>query len=132
MDLNHPNQRYSYYSLRSTFHAALCLISYSANFGLPSNVQYRGLTTRQEFMSALAHYGLTVPDLRVAEAFAPTEVSRFYTVVSVFFLFFYTCEHVKYHGLRDNPRLVLPLVSFWTTIQLVFILLCCNQSALSL
>lgn len=84
MDLNHPNQRYSYYSLRSTFHAALCLISYSANFGLPSNVQYRGLTTWQEFMSALAHYGLAVPDLRVAKAFAPSEVSRFYTVVSVF------------------------------------------------
>lgn len=83
MDLNHPNQRYSYYSLRSTFHAALCLISYSANFGLPSNVRYRGLTTRQEFMSALAHYGLTVPNLRVAKAFAPSKVSRFYTVVSV-------------------------------------------------
>lgn len=83
MDLNHPNRRYSYYSLRSTFHASLCLISYSANFGLPSNVRYRGLTTRQEFMSALAHYGLTIPDLRVAKAFAPSKVSRFYTVVSV-------------------------------------------------
>lgn len=29
------------------------------------------------------HYGLTVPDLRVAKAFAPAKVSRFYTVVSV-------------------------------------------------
>lgn len=131
MDLNHPNQRYSYYSLRSTFHAALCLISYSANFGLPSNVRYRGLTTRQEFMSALAHYGLTVPNLRVAKAFAPSEVSRFIQL-SLCFLVLYTCERVKYHGLRDNPRLVLPRISFWTTIQLVFILLCCNQLALSL
>lgn len=119
MDLNHPNQRYSYYSLRSTFHAALCLISYSANFGLPSNVRYRGLTTRQEFMSALAHYGLAVPDLRVAKAFAPSKVSRFYTVVSVLSRSFIRVNIAKCHGLRNYPRLVLPLISFWTTIQLV-------------
>ena len=38
---------------------------------------------------------------------------------------------VKCHGLRNYPRFVLPRISFWTTIQLVFILSCCNQSALS-